>query len=595
MSARLEFKNLVFTYIWVLTRVVRGSGRRIFWVASLDGLGTFSNAGMVAVLAFYINSVHDSGVIVVPIVDVEIKNGISALCALSLIILTLLVFSAWAIYHSVVLTRSIGRNAHSYVVQDVLSHFQEIRQSFPYKEIFTRQGVQLQIMRNALQIGIACETFTRAIQPAIAIIVYVGVAFYLDPVLSICLVPLAAMVFPSLWSLSSKIQSDAKEYYNSQAQNYGVSVNELIANLGGASLPAITKNQILDRFLATGKPKIFLDGFDLNQLANDKMAFVVSLFRALFFAIAIFVFGYYALDGEKPWGSMLAYMLVLMYTANGVQTLTSYLANLSRFYPQVADYTKFVAIPEVDDEARKGSLSDKTLSLTCADAVLSGGLSELQLYVGDCAYYNCGEMINRLNFMDKIIPLISASSISEDYWYQAEFVGSRRTYLPGSIRGNIFGEWLNNENKKESFVLDILEKTGYMGELNNYPHGLDTILTESTWNAFTPGFKSVLRILPLVYSKSQIIFVDNELLEVLTTVNRTSILEVLSDKIVFLMLAGCKVTGSEDRYPIVVAREERLLGIGDLNWYKNNISELGRYDKEKKDDIKIVQDEILIG
>jgi len=303
------------------------------------------------------------------------------------------------------------------------------------------------------------------------------------------------------------------------------------------------------------------------------------------------IFGYYILEGEKTWGALIAYILVLLYIANSVQSLLNYLASLSLFYAQVNDYIHFLSITQPLIRRERKALSDKSMQIrVTAKQPLHESQYELTVWRDNPIYFNCGKILTRIDSVECFSPLLEATSIAKEFWYTADLVSNQYDYLPGSLKNNLFDGEQNVENSTK--ITSALTMLDLDNEVSLLPKGLDTLLTTDVWNNLSHLLKAAIRVLPALLSESEIIFLDQAIFGKLSKNERYKFLALLGQKFVFIVVNKAKIDDTET-LPTIIVRQGKIIGMGNVKWFNGIRNELSSYDKQRAESVD-AQDESLI-
>ena len=537
--------SFLSNHYWVVRQVVPGHVTRLVSVVLLDGVGAISRTGLITFVAFFVNGIQSDRPLRIPATEIVIGSDAMSLFLLSAGTLVLLLLGGVAIYLAAVNTRLIGRAVHTVIANNVFERIRGLRNLCVTPIDLTRQGIQLQVMRNAVHIGLITETLIRTIQPVIYIVVFTCVAFYLDVRLTLLVAPFAMFLIPVVYGIGRQIHKIAGQFLNSQVTDYAAFVRRIIVGLDGSTAPRQLAQSPLAVFEGSEAVRAYFDGFDKNQLANDKMALAMSAFQAVFLSLVIIAFGYYALNDLRPWGSMLGYILAIHLVVSNVQTLLSHLANLNRLYPQLLDYFSFDSVSSgAGTQERRAVLPGVNSNLTLRiNPSLVDSRSEVTLQPGHPLYYCCGVHPGRLEFWKCISPLCMASPVSENLWRHADVVAGEHPPMPTSILDNLVGVEQTDRNRTR--VEKTLDEFGLLEEVRRLSQGLGTLVTAEVWDHFSRRLKIAVRLLPVVWSDAFVVLIDGGIFHGVTPDEYQDFLEALSGKVVFLMVLASSPLGSE--------------------------------------------------
>ena len=571
MSKLIDFVNSIkkigsfaSKYRWLARPVVSKHPWTLAYVTMLNFFGVLSKASIIAVLAYFLSAIQESDKSTIPGTNISIVADVSSLVMLSGFVFTMLLVGSAAIYYSSLLTRRLGRYVHLQLIETSLNWFQGGKVPHPENAQEARQKTVLQVSRNAVQMGIAFETIVLGIRPALYIVGGTVAVIYLDPMLTLMVAPLALVVLPFVFAVSRYIHSSSKKFYHDDVPSYGKKLGAFIKDLDGSSLPRVDKLQAGSMFCESREVDNYLSGFDANQLANEKMAIMVSVVQSFLVVAVVFIFGYYSLTGIKLWGEMLAYVMAIFYVVNNFQVLIGLVANLNRFYPQLVDCLNYFSSDrQLPQQSPEPAPANDGLRIVSTE--LYGGDDGLDIVEGEPIFMLNDVQLSRSCFVEFAQPLLNNSTFSVDDVLHADFVTMERRFLPGNVRDNCFGL---DSDKDLTILQELISKFDLDNELALLPEGLKTDIDEDRWNCLSGTFRSLLRLLPVCFSSSKLVIIDGGIWKNLTVRQREVISDHFVNRVTFVLLDTNSVSMNLVSSKLVVAMEGHVVGIGDSDWYE---------------------------
>lgn len=567
-------RSFVRNYHAVLRDVLAAQRRRLLRIAIIDFLGAGARGVMIGYIGFFVNVMQSPRPVVVPLVNIEIIHGAWTLAWLVAGVLVLNSFAAWAAYYSALQTRSVGRNAHTYFINEVLRRVQRLRwTSTTFVTRHNRGAIVRQILRNGTQLGIASEFIVRSLQPTAYFAVTLFIVFKLEAALTLILAPLGMLVLPLMYVVTSTITRDSRDFFQGRASEYGQGIAAVVAGLDRSTLPH--RHPVLDRerFVVLEFVRGYLDGFDRNQLANDRMALAISTLRSGLIAVAIAVFGTFAMQESRSWGAMLAFVLALYYLVNSVQTLASYLASLTRFYPQLVAFRLFcLDADQCADRLIRGDPARDVMLRVSRDP-LPESRCEARIRPGDRAYFYATQTAGRLA-LAQFAAALSAYCADGD----ADYIGAGYGIPAGTLREAI-GD-ISADTEESERLASMLGRFGIGAEVAAWPEGLDTELTAERWRTLSPAVRAAIRIIPATLSTCATLLVSASVIVSLTPAQRETLWSALVGKRVFMVLEPGDQPEPTIADLVIVADGNSVIGIGDANWFTAVRDQVAQRTKE---------------
>lgn len=186
---------------------------------------------------------------------------------------------------------------------------------------------------------ISIRRILQGILPFFIFIFAAGSMVYLDPFMTLIMIPFGLVYLVPLYRLNKGLALQHQKFLsmNPEARK---GVNSAIKSAVNSDLPYEQKiskaMKILDADIFNETSAIFFN----RDLANDR----VHALNTSFFFICLFgLFLFINLKAAQPdWAKLLAYLVALRFTLNSLRNVTSTFIILSRFSPEYKEYIDFV-------------------------------------------------------------------------------------------------------------------------------------------------------------------------------------------------------------------------------------------------------------
>lgn len=547
--------------------VFRRNRRRVARIIAADFVGASSVGAMIACIAFYVNAIQAETPVTIPLLSFRVEEGIGSLLIIGGLVVLLNALGAVATYDASVRTRAIGRDAYTIFSARVVSAFQGALKTPTAALEYNPAVVSRQIMRNALQMGIAAETIIRCCRPSIYCLVAFGILVHIDVYMTLLLAPAGLVVGPLIYLIGSRVTSNAREFFDARVSDYGAEVSQIIETIDASSLPPVRGRGEEQRFASIGAIRKYLDAYDRFLLADVQMTLAISLCQAAVFGFAITVFGMFAMEKALPWGSLLAYVTALVYLLAHLKSLLSSLTTLNRFYPNAMQFYLF--LEDCKQWRRSAEIEGdgpavKRLSVTVEVPELDESERELSFSPGTVVLLHSPVSLSRLQFDRIAEPLSAAIRPAPNFYRGADFVQSRRRPENASLLENLCDLSQPQAHERLERAFDAL---GLGSELAALPKGLNTSLTRAGWPELSADLRGAVLLVPCLFSERPYLFIDQAVLGWWPPERQKTFLDMLSDKLVFLVTNGADETLGDHAELVIVLDEGGVLGLGDLGWY----------------------------
>lgn len=546
---------------YVLFNDASRQGRlKMVGVVGLDGIGALCRGGVIGVVAYFVSIAETGSALEIPRWDVSLESPTSQVAVLALCVFALSALGAYSVYKSALVSRGLARAFYSKLSDAVLCSFLAWRPEAPSGEELTRQRLIMQITRNALHASLSVETVLKILQPVLYMLTASLMLFLLDPVLSIVVLPIIGLLGPLVYKLADQTRASAHSFYHSQASKMGQTVNGLITEIDASGALDAVRRDYTGTYERVPALVDYLDGFDGNQLANDRMGLVLAGVRAVALTGAIVLFGTLAIGGQRSWAEAVAFVGALLYLLNSAQTFLAYISTLSRFYPQVVD---FADVASRTSGAIVG-VGGNAVSPTVEIRVEPGPIIELSLARGTCLGFWSPHDVSRITLMNFLEPLVAGSPAGGEMLRGATFLSAHHRFVTGRVIDNLSaGVDLDAAVRR---LEAVWEQFGGSVTAASLRKNLETDVADDAWSTAGEAVRALASLLQLLWTSETVVIIDAPLLRRLADTDRQAVLRLLADRIVIVALDGGGLPCECVAY--AVSEEGRTLtGCGDLSWF----------------------------
>jgi ABC-type multidrug transport system fused ATPase/permease subunit len=191
------------------------------------------------------------------------------------------------------------------------------------------------------QMGLVARSLVQLVLPLAQLVVGVGTMLWLDPLLTLLLLPLVLLYLLPLSRVNRGVAADQRELGGVARQAHGLVADGVGAALDGDVAPggaAVWADELAGAALRRHGTLLFYRrrlADNLMQFVNT-IAFVVGLLAVLVYHVLVVG------DGTHTWTSLLLYLAAVKLAQGAVRHMTGLIVRISRLTPEFAPYLEFV-------------------------------------------------------------------------------------------------------------------------------------------------------------------------------------------------------------------------------------------------------------
>ena len=280
----------------------------------------------------------------------ETYSLITVFVWLSLGLLAFMTCGAYSKIWAARVRRGMARKLHKYLAEKTMQVLPFLDRIDAPREVPDLQGISYHLTRDPVQSGNAFELILRLYQPICLMLVASVAVFVVEPVVSLIATLLLLLAIPPLYVVWKSVHLGAHDFYQEKVKamsSYVISEARNRSEYTGAELfdetPLVTDDPLYEEYL---------DGYDVIQLAGERIGFVISLFRSWIFFVGILVVLWLVYEGARSPELLVIYAGALLYFFNGVSGAIGALSGIAHLYPQLRRlfdfYDAFVGSSVID-------------------------------------------------------------------------------------------------------------------------------------------------------------------------------------------------------------------------------------------------------
>ena len=582
--------SFVRTYTRVVHDALGRSKQEAILVGTLDAVAAGSRGLVIATTVFFVNVLSGSG----PgpmILGYELDRAYGSVVALATAMLVLLLSSAGASYLSVLVTRRLARRHQASCAKRVLDHLASQMYWNPQLEEDSPGAFMKKIVRGALHTGFAVETVLQMSASVCGALVGASVVIYLDLEISVVLFLLALVIIPFVYRLNSRILLQSRRFFSISSPTMSKKVSLTLAQLNSTELSRDCRPAVESLFSRDAAYTNYLDGLDNIRLGGQRMRLLSAVLLSFVLVFAVVAFSIQAVDGDRPWGNLVGYVVGLLFLVTSIQGVLVQGTNLSRFYPAVRELADFFDEVETGADCQMGMLVELPEQITItAESREKGEPQSIVFTPGSPLLFVTGDKVGRFNYSRTIVPLVESSSIGMESWKAARVISDI----------SCFGDQADVARIRNN-VANLRHMSAYVqpSDADMLQIGLDELETSAAavresgeWTELSSGSRTLLRLVSAIEQQPCLILVDLSLLSGLSEVQQR-LVEVLSQHCFLVVMSAVVDMPDLTVGAVAISDGKRVVSVGDSDWLSENLSLL-RPRTDKPDGDTVVEDTVLM-
>lgn len=313
-----------------------------------------------------------------------------------------------------------------------------------------------------------------------------------------------------------------------------------------------------------------LDALKDILLARKRVALLQDVFFGAALVVSMIVFGSLVSENPSAWAIFAGYLIALRFVSTSMKSLAAYITSTNRFLPQVRRYVDFVRSSRTRrydrrmraDRSRQMTASADGLVIRCADPPLSGSEDSLRLQPGFPVCVIDMQPLHVGTLRRWCRRLCGSSAAGDALWWDAFYLGAVQR-LPELSIAAIVAHDLERARTMQARFEAVLDQLGLYEQHRALPHGIETVLDDSTEARLSRPLRYALALMEGILSDQRVFILEWSPLTSLGDEFCRRILEALSDRVV--LIAVSDIDNLPDTAVIVLDRA--VIGIGDRAWF----------------------------
>lgn len=490
-------------------------------VATLDLLAAGVRGSIIALVVMFVR-LAETGQLTFKQLTVTYNR--QSFVVLACVLFVLLMFEAVAAFVSARIIVAIGRQTQAYLANTILARLHSIVTASTASLVLDPSRINHFLLRDARQASMAVMTMLRSFQPLVYTAVAFAALFVLEPVLTAYAAIVLVLLVPAVYLLSRRIQTDARQFFQARAQRLGQLLSGKLREFDAVNVGRLNRlpgNWLLSRT----EYRDYLDSLDRNLMATGWMRLIVSVFRSVLIAVGVLMFGIIVLGEERPWATLVGFVVGMTFLMTGAQNLLNSVAVLNRLYPQIKSVIGFVSI--LEEKEPQVRAQDNVGRITIAH-----GSEAMEVEAGTITAFAATRAFRRHNYFDQTRMLRECSDAPEWFWNEPVLL-MEIAPLTGMRLGEALRGALPPERSKE-LLGRALEDIAAAGE--SVALGPDSHLTSELWQQLQKATQCALLLLAALAGGRGPLFVSDAIIAALPPPLRASLRRYINDHYLFVVV-----------------------------------------------------------
>ncbi len=517
---------------------------------------------------YYAHTMEKGGIIKLLGLEFQARTSMALLFLLGMVVLPLLLLSAWLIYFSKAKTIALMRKYEEFCAKRIFSVFGSStkvwmppEQGFHSDRIISRL-VRINSRYNSRVLGIILAI----VVPTITLLVSIGTLFYTNIFLTCLMLGFfgIASFFQYKINIVGVKNSTRMENY---IRDYVIEYNQIIQRQKNLSNPLPENESWFENALfSSDKIKRYLDAYTGRLKVLETSNFVSNILFAIAIFMLLLIMGTRIIFKADNWSSLVIYLIALRYVLVNLRQLSRQITNINRFYPQIKRYFLFLQNTETPREIR----TSDTVSYTIQAAnSTENSLKTWQLSKGSKLGLVSPVKLNRYSLEFVFGCLFGHSeresrSALESVWFMAVDYGNAYSSLRGFLCLPA-GYSLSHVQKEleEAALWDKFEK--------QLPCDLEKPIPREKWEQADVDLKVALALFGAVHSKHCWVMLEENAVRHLSDRTLQFFMNRLSDRILVIVFHQYAHTlGRYGEDVIAVLSGDSIAGLGTVKWFEEH-------------------------
>lgn len=554
-----EFLGMIFR---ALTLVIRRETKLALSILLADGLWVATRMGALGAVSAIAYILNGDGSLTIGSFKYIAPDDPWQLGLLAAVSLSSVVFvAALAKYLGAWLSRRLAHRMNERFIDRVVAAFATSPSRSVAVDPIHPDELPRMLTQNGFHYGMFCETLLRMFSPmalfVLAFAVVASLSFWVAGAI-VGFVLLASPLYIRAFTRTVKV---ASSFYSDQAARMGGSVAGLISLLTsqfGIMRPTkdaldLNHNPDMERFL---------DAFDDNILANERIDLLMGVLGAVFVGILAALSLPMIETGQFSAAGVIALLGSFIFLVSSGRTLMGMGVNLLRFYPQIRYALDLTNTVQQEPEYDGGPLPD-SITVTASQEgspvpylILKPGAEErlALLYPQMLSKFTLAPVLTALSSGDPQLRATLAKHV--------RFLSHRYRYAPGRTVSSHLGLGEGDDDR----ILELAEFLGARSDYEALPDGFDTPMSEAMYQSLGGEARTSLGLLPLMREQGpRLVLIDAVAIQNLNPLTFAGIFEKMPEAIIVIVLAD---NNCPDNMAHVFARlkDGTVTSIGGREW-----------------------------
>ena len=539
---------------------------RVLTVTVLGFLGVTFQVAALGQAVIYAKLLRTGKTITLFRFTLDSRTSLLLLALVSMGVLGTLIFSSGMIYWAKKMALGIAVGYEEFIVKRTLRVFGSHLKIHPVlKNPFGSEAETMRLITGDARI---CTRMVRvlmgAIVPALSIIAYGGILFYMDVVMTVLVTIAVAVSGIAFYWVSKKGVGSSRDLEANTPGAYQEKV-EILKWLVYTPEFISSNDPFFEKPFSKGQTKENQNAFKERLLVLDRSIFVNNFLTAVLLCLTLFYFGGRALRYGSGWGVLALYLISLRLCLRSMQDLTRRITSVNRYYPimkRLYYFLRHTSVSCTESLPKPEILPVISVGEDC----LVGSQSQWCPKQGVRAAVLTVVSLNRYSLAFLIHSLVNHSSVVNDQEFIAStyFVAADSRQPAMSLKTKLR---CHSKDEWNAFFDSVASDLHIRRLLEEFPFCIDITLSPKQWQSLDLSTSCAISLLAAWRSTCTWVFVEKRALDVLDLKVRSWILEWLREKVVFVFYTpkdAFEVCHGEEA--VIVVGDGEVIGLGEVDW-----------------------------
>ena len=449
-----------------------------------------------------------------------------------------------------------------------------LRFCLPLSQEYNNESNILRLVRSdARYCGRILGMFLYTIIPIITFLIAIAILFYINTFLTILIIVLMIISTIFLYKINRSGVSYSTSLHK-YTREFGQEYRHIIKWQKGIVISSPLSELefwLEENIFRSGAVKQYLDAFEGRLRVVVESEFIGNIFFAIATCIVLISLGSFIVLQGKGWSQLIIYLVASRQGLLSFKEVTRKMTSINRFYPHLKRYSQFLKNMNYRLITKQENSTNYSIGLS--NNSLPNSLEECNLNKGSCLGLVSPVELNCYTLAFLTECLLGNREVVSNVLESMRFATTNYS-LPSKYplsKSLGFPSGYNYQDLCQDMKLIGLEDKVKKQLRRN----LEKPISQDKWNQVDLDLKFALSLTAALNSNCQWVMLDESGLKTLSKVAQENLLKRLSRKITIIIFnKKLARIGQYNENAIAVINENKLVGLGSLDWFNENKDEI---------------------